>query len=292
MELQWPLIIFTTFISWSAGIFGAQAYFKMRGRAEDKPQLIALIASVVVLAVGGVAVLLHLARPLHIFNGFGNPTSGITQELIAIIVLFIFMVVYFALLRRNGAEKIPSWLCVVVLIVGVVLVCVMGHSYMMPSRPAWDSVFQPLSLVGCGIGAGVATMAVVESIKSEVGEFTNKATLIALIVNAVILVVYIIALAVSAGSLTSVPYWFDPTSPTLDVTAAETFSVFSASGIGFTLGSVITAVAAVGAWFMGKRTGNYKVWGIVAVVLVLASAMLLRCLMYAMGITVYPFFSN
>ena len=33
MELQWPLILFTTLVAWSAGVFGTQAVLALRGEA-------------------------------------------------------------------------------------------------------------------------------------------------------------------------------------------------------------------------------------------------------------------
>ena len=38
MELQWPLILFTTLVAWSAGVFGTQAVLALRGEAP-KAQL-------------------------------------------------------------------------------------------------------------------------------------------------------------------------------------------------------------------------------------------------------------
>lgn len=80
MEMQWPLILFTLFMAWSAGVFGASAVLSL-ARTGRRVQMPALITSVVLLIVGGVAVFFHLEHWDRIFNGFGNPTSGITQEL-------------------------------------------------------------------------------------------------------------------------------------------------------------------------------------------------------------------
>lgn len=55
MELQWPLILFTTFISASAGLFAAQGCYALAGEGR-KAQLPALITSVVIMAIGGIAV--------------------------------------------------------------------------------------------------------------------------------------------------------------------------------------------------------------------------------------------
>ena len=91
MELQWPLILFTTLVAWSAGVFGTQAVLALRGEAP-KAQLSCWITAAVLLAAGGIAVFFHLEHFERIFNGFGHLTSGITQELIAIVVLAVALV--------------------------------------------------------------------------------------------------------------------------------------------------------------------------------------------------------
>ena len=80
----------------------------------------AWIAAAVLLAAGGIAVFFHLEHWERIFNGFGHLTSGITQELIAIVVLAVVAVAYLVYLRRpsDGAQRAgvavlarPSPLC-------------------------------------------------------------------------------------------------------------------------------------------------------------------------------------
>ena len=145
--------------------------------------------------VGGIAVFFHLEHWERIFNGFGHLTSGITQELIAIIVLFVAMVVYFVYLRRGGDDaKVPTWLAAVGLVLAVVLVAVMGHSYMMASLPAWDSVLQIGSLLGAACGFGPATMAVLCAVKDESLDYTAKVNVIGQIVNVVLVVAYLVAM--------------------------------------------------------------------------------------------------
>ena len=103
MELQWPLILFTTFVAWSAGLFGAQGAAALAGEGR-RAQMPALIGSAALLAVGGIAVFFHLEHWERIFNGFGNPTSGITQELACIVVVGVLMVVAFVMLRRGAGD--------------------------------------------------------------------------------------------------------------------------------------------------------------------------------------------
>ena len=38
MELQWPLILFTTLVAWSAGLFGTQALMAVFGVGKKAPK--------------------------------------------------------------------------------------------------------------------------------------------------------------------------------------------------------------------------------------------------------------
>ncbi|MFR5091400.1 MAG: hypothetical protein ACLTDR_04645 [Adlercreutzia equolifaciens] len=55
MELQWPLILFTTLLAWAAGLFAAQCVWALRGKG-GRAQMPALITSAALLVVGGIAV--------------------------------------------------------------------------------------------------------------------------------------------------------------------------------------------------------------------------------------------
>lgn len=288
MELQWPLILFTTFIAWSAGLFGAQGCYAIADKGR-KAQMPALIASVVLMAIGGIAVFFHLEHWERIFNGFGHITSGITQELIFIVVMFVVMVVYFAMLRRTpDDEKLPSWIGIAAIASAVVLVGVMGHSYMMAARPAWDSVLQVLSLIGAGVALGAGTMAVLTG--DEEAEFNGKINVIAQIVGAACIVIYVVAMAMASGAFTNVPFWFDPTSPSRDVANNVLTSPFAGEALVPTVVAIIGAIAAAVAGFLGKKQGNWKLWGAVAVAGIVIASICLRVAMYLMGGSVYPFF--
>ena len=201
MELQWPLILFTTLLAWAAGLFAARCVWALRGKGA-RAQMPALITSAVLLVVGGIAVFFHLEHWERIFNGFGHMTSGITQELIAIVVLAVVMVVYFVYLRRGGDEaKVPTWLSIVGIVVAAILVIVMGHSYMMASLPAWDSLLQIASLLGAACGFGPATMALICAVRDEASDLDAKANLIGQAVNVVLVVAYLVAMQATVGRL-------------------------------------------------------------------------------------------
>ena len=290
MELQWPLILFTTLLAWAAGLFAAQCVWALRGRGA-KAQMPALIGSVALLAVGGIAVVFHLEHWERIFNGFGHMTSGITQELIAIVVLFVVMVVYFVYLRRSGDEaKVPTWLAVAGIVMAVVLVVVMGHSYMMASLPAWDSVLQIGSLLGAAAAFGPATMAVICAVRDEASDLDAKANLIGQCANVVLVVAYLVAMQATAGAYTAVEFWFDPTSPTLDITPDGSTAPFAGASMGAAVTAIIAAVAGAASAFVGKAKGDWKLWGIVGAACVLVSALALRAVFYMTGVSIYPFF--
>lgn len=290
MELQWPLILFTTLLAWAAGLFAAQCVWALRG-AGKRAQLPALIASAALLAVGGIAVFFHLEHWERIFNGFGHMTSGITQELIAIIVLAVVMVVYFVYLRRGGDEaQVPAWLAGIGIAVAAVLVCVMGHSYMMASLPAWDSLLQIGSLLGAAVGFGPATMAVICAARDDEADFTAQANLIAQCVNVVLVVAYLVAMQAAAGSYTAVEFWFDPTSPTMDITPDGSTAPFAGASMAWSVVAIAAAVAGAASAFAGKAKGDWKLWGAIGAACVLVSALCLRVVFYMTGVSIYPFF--
>ena len=92
----------------------------------------------------------HLQHWERIFNGFGHITSGITQELICDrgVRRDRRGVLRAALASPTTAAQLPKWMAWVAIAISVVLAAVCAHCYMMPARPAWDSVLEVLSIVG------------------------------------------------------------------------------------------------------------------------------------------------
>lgn len=290
MELQWPLIIFTSLLAWSAGLFATQAVYALRGEAA-KSQMAALITSAALMVVGGVAVFLHLQHWERIFNGFGHLTSGITQELIAVVAMAAVMVVYFAFLRRRGQEGgVPKWLAILAIACAVILCAVMAHSYMMASRPAWNSVLQILSIIGAACAFGPATMAFIDSRANAEGTALDGIlNLGGTAINAVTTVAYLAAMSFTGSAVSKVDFYFDPVGPTRGLSDATSLTPFGGDALVFTLLAILCAVAAVVCAFMGKKQGNWKIWGIAIMILTLVAAVCLRVVFYQMGVSVYPY---
>lgn len=286
MEIQIPLVLFTSFLAWSVGAFVTQCVLSLKGEGKQL-QIVVLLASVVLLAIGGIAVTFHLTHILNLFNGFGHITSGITQELIGIVALVVVMVLYFLMARRSEDGSMPAWLAVVGIVVSIILLVAMGHSYMMAARPAWDSVLQLLSLFGGACVLGPATVAVIAAIRGEDAPSLGVLNVAGSVVNAVLTAAYLVAMGAASTTLQAFSYYFDPTHPNYAIKSAADVSLFSSDCAGFTIVTIVGLVVAVAAAVLGKKSGNWKTWGAVVVVAGLACVVALRIAMYIMGATYF-----
>ena len=289
MELQWPLILFTTFVAWSAGLFGTQALLATGGHAK-RSQLPAWVASAALLAVGGVAVFFHLEHWERIFNGFGHLTSGITQEFVAIVVLAVVAIAYLAAMRRSDdGATVPKWLCWVAVAVCVILVAAMAHSYTMAARPAWDSVLWILYVLGNACALGPCTMALIMALRGDDLAPVGLPALAGAALAAAAAVAFAAFLQASGGSFAEVGYYFDPTRPTAGM--ADAASAVAAQAPLLWIGAVaVGGILPLAAAFMGRRSGSWRLWGPVAIVCALIGAVCLRVVFYELGLSVFMFY--
>ena len=299
MELQWPLIIFTTLVAWSAGLFGTQALMAVFGVGK-KAQVPAWVCSAVLLAAGGIAVFFHLEHWERIFNGFGHLTSGITQELIAIVVLAVVAVAYLVLMRKSDdGASVPKWLAWVAVALSVVLVAVMAHSYTMAARPAWDSVLWILYVLGNACVLGPATFLLVLAAggpgdqpadrAADAGAPAGRTALAGAAINALATLAFAAFLQLSAGSFADVGLYFDPTHPTKAM--ADAAATVASQAPLLWLGAVaVGAFVPLAAAFMGRRTGSWKLWAPAAIIAALVGAVCMRVVFYNLGLSVFMFY--
>ncbi|EGC90321.1 hypothetical protein HMPREF9458_00080 [Eggerthella lenta 1_1_60AFAA] len=299
MELQWPLILFTTLVAWSAGLFGTQALMAVFGVGK-RAQVPAWVASAVLLAAGGIAVFFHLEHWERIFNGFGHLTSGITQELIAIVVLAVVAVAYLVLMRKSDdGASVPKWLAWVAVALSVVLVAVMAHSYTMAARPAWDSVLWILYVLGNACVLGPATFLLVLAAggpgdqpadrAADAGAPAGRTALAGAALNALAALAFAIFLQLSAGSFADVGLYFDPTHPTKAM--ADAAATVASQAPLLWLGAVaVGAFVPLAAAFMGRRTGSWKLWAPAAIIAALVGAVCMRVVFYNLGLSVFMFY--
>ena len=295
MELQWPLIIFTTLLAWACGVFAAQGALALKGEGKEI-QLPALIASVVLLAVSGIAVFFHLQHWERIFNGFGHITSGITQELIAIVVFAVIAVVYFAMLRKSeDGGTVPQWLAVAAIAISVALAVVSAHSYMMAARPAWDTAAWPLAMLLAGGAAGALTVMAMLAAKGGESALGGLAAVVLAAASAVASVAMVAVWQASAGSFADVGYHFDPTTPTSPLVdaAAETNVLSGELAPLVWLGVIVVgALAPLACAILAQRKGG-KSWlalGAAGAACAVVGAVCLRVVFYELGLSVFMFY--
>lgn len=289
MELQLPLILFSLFISWSAGLYATQSIYALRSDGRSN-QMASVVVSFALMVIGGVSVFFHLEHWERIFNGFGHITSGITQELIAIVVLFVCMVIAFFILRKPEG-RMPKWLAAVNIVVAVVLVFVMGHSYMMASRPTWDSLLQVLSLLGNACVLGPATFLLLR--KPEEGPSNDKlGDLLALAgsaVNLVTTVVFVVAMSVAGGAFSQVDRYFDGIHAAEKVLEASSYSPFGASAA-MTVVAIAAALCAVVFAYLMRKREDKKPFVAIALACGVISATALRMVMFATGGSIFMYY--
>ncbi len=286
MELQWPLILFSTFLAWSAGLFATQSAAALRG-VGAKAQLPALITSLALMAIGGIAVFFHLQHWERIFNGFGHLTSGITQELIGVVLMFVMMVVLFVFVRRG--TKVPAWVCIVSIVVAAALVMVAGHSYMMAARPTWNSALQVLSLVGAALPMGVGTFALICDAVGDEGDSskTGAASLVACGVNCVTTIAFVDAMAAGTSGIRSYGFYFQTNHPNSTVLTAADYSPFAGDALLVTVGAIVLALVAMVFALFGKKKGDWRTWGAAIALCAVAGAIALRAAFFMTGASVF-----
>jgi len=297
MELQYELMVFTLFMCLAAGIFLVQGVLAFLDTGK-KVQVPALIVSVVALGIGGIGSFLHLQHVDRIFNGFGNLTSGITQELIAIVVFVIALIVYFIMIRRSGEGRVARWVSIMAIVVSAILIVVVALSYMMAARPAWNTFLLPVMFLANGFFFGSLCVACLSGFvkDDEGGSFSAKLSWIAGIVAAVVTAAYTVFLATLSSAFTDVGHYFDPTQPTKpmeDVSSAFT-SIFTGDlALLFWVGVVLIGlvVAIVLAFLSTKKEGmTLAAFAGGALICALIGGFCFRVIFYSLGFSVFLFY--
>ena len=226
MEREWPLILFTLFVCASSGTLLMQGVLTLRGKGK-KMQLGSLLTSLILLIIGGIAVFMHLQHWERMFNGFGHITSGITQEVIGVVLMAIAIVLFFMFMRRSENGMAPKWTSIASVIVPIFMVFIMAHSYNMPARISWDTfMLEVFYLVNMVLMGSLISLVVAYASKSFDGRpLLVKTAFVAAIVQIVVVVVYAALLNASAGMFADPGYYFDPTLP--DVAMTDPASVMA-----------------------------------------------------------------
>ncbi len=291
METQWPLIFFTLLTTFSAGVIGLLGLYVVLGKAQ-KSAFVAAIVALAALAIGGIASFTHLHHWDRLFNGFGSITSGITQELIGIVVLFVVSVMILVMSRRG---KLPQWLGVVALVVGVAMVFVTANSYYMSARPLWATPLLFVFYYAGAIASGAAAMWLISALtKAEDDEQTLGARSTA--IGGVLFVIALVAYGAFSGTVQfpSVGYYFDPTRPTNDMlyTDVQGLNLFVGPLAAYfwaalLCGGVLVAGVGLAKW---KSPKGSLAFASLALLGVFAGGVIYRVVLYLVGYSIFIFY--
>ena len=293
MEVQWPVILFTFLSCLAAGIFFVLGVLNLAGKGK-KMQIVSLVSALICAVAAAVCVLGRLQHVERIFNGFGNLTSGVTIELISIIVFAVVLVLYFLMMRRDESGMAPKWCGVVAMLVSLALPIA-------AAVPAWETPLMPAYyLVNMMLLGGLAALIIAAAVKEEDSAVVKYCSLVSLVGAAGCLVVTLIYAATVAGtvstqsaySMSSAYYGTTTAAATTTqgatIMAGEHSVLFWAGNV--VVGCIVPLVlAALG--LLGKTSGRGAVFGAFAVALVCAGvgSLVWRCLIYtvAQGVTTY-----
>ena len=161
-KIQWPLVLF----SMLAGCGGCCFAFAGVAGALGESTTVTLWAtgiSLVLVVVGAVCSMMHLATPRHAFAAVTHllSFSGISVELIMLGVVSALMVAYGAACLWFDNELVRLVLGMAGALAGVVLAFVTGHGYHISSKPTWNTKKLPLAYTGTALVAGGFLYAVV-----------------------------------------------------------------------------------------------------------------------------------
>lgn len=302
MGVQWPVILFTFFSCLAAGIFLVLGVLNVSGRGK-KMQGVSLVSSVVFALVAAVCVLGRLQHVERIFNGFGNLASGVTVELIALIVFVVVVVLYFLMMRREESGMAPKWCGVVAIVVGFALPIAACRSYAMAAVPAWETPLLPAYyLVNMLLLGGLAGLIIASAVKEDDSAVVKVCSGVSLIGAVGCLIVTLVYAATVAGTVStqstysmSSAYYGATTAATTTTTtlgstimAGEDAALFWAGNV--VVGCVLPLVVTV-CGLLGKLARRGAVLGAASGALICAvvGSLVWRCLLYtvAQGVTTY-----
>ena len=155
MTIQWSLVLFTVLAGCGAWLFACVAIDEFRGAAA-KVRVPASVAAVVLLAVGGIASATHLSHVDRMMAALAHPAPGIFLEALLLGLLAVCAIVYAVLVARRAGAGVRKAVAVAGIVLAVALSFACGSSYMMSSRPVWNTVALPLAYLGTAAASGTA----------------------------------------------------------------------------------------------------------------------------------------
>ena len=291
MATQWPLVIFTLCLCLAGGLLFMQSIMAILGKGSVKFQKLASWTTVVVIVLGGIAVFFHLQHWERIFNGFGHITSGITHELIMVVLVMVVLLIFILQLRKG---EIAKWAAYLGLVMAALLVFVTANSYNMAARPVWNTFAWYLFIFADAYLMGALAAWLLSAVAGDDCKFAGFQSLIAGVAKAAAVAIYT---AVIGGiKFASVGHYFDPTQPTKAVVDTGSYISRMLSGdlaLTFWAGVVIIGILIpliVAFLKKGVEAKDASLWAGIAVCAAVIGAICFRVIFFALGSSVFLFY--
>ena len=199
MSVQWSLVFFTLFIGLGTGVYVAGVAITEWWRKAREMRITGAVTALVFLVLGGIASVLHLGHPERIFGALGHPTSGIFVESLLIGLTALASIAYIIAIEKAASEKVCRVIASVGVVFAVLLAFAVGSTYVLSSRPAWDTPILPLLYLASAAAMGCFAIRILmkRMMDTVVKTQMDWMALIALVVEAVLLFAYLVHLAVA-----------------------------------------------------------------------------------------------
>lgn len=266
MTIQWSLVLFTVLSGCGAWLFACTAADEFRGGAAKRVRIPACIGAIALLVVGGIASATHLSHVDRMMAVLAHPTAGIFLEALLLGLLAVCIAAYALLVKREASPTARKALAATGIVLAAAFSFACGVSYMMSSRPVWNTVALPLAYLGTAMASGTALYLVLcAAFKVDDGDVRGAARYAA-VGGAVALVLglaYGVASGIAFGEQAAL-FW---AAVVLCGSAAPTACGVLAArkpGSALALGAVGLAGALVGSialraamWLVGVAVANY-----------------------------------
>ena len=201
MTIQWSLVLFTALTGIGGWTFVCVAADEFLGRAKAAAFPAAVVAFALS-AVGGLASVTHLSHPDRIMGALGHPTSGIFTEAVLVGCVCVFVAIYLVMLKRGASDGARKAVAVIGAVFGVLISFMAGESYLMSSRPNWDTQLLPLGYMLTAMPGGIACYLAVAAAKAKEAKLDQyaKALLVAGVLGVLGTVAFAVAQSQSGGT--------------------------------------------------------------------------------------------
>ena len=273
-----PLATFSTLASIGAGAFITLALAFLSGalkKSQEKYKKIdrLTIIPLLLVGIGFIAAMFHLATPLNALNAFnGIGRSPLTNEVVVGLVFIVVAGLYWivGLTGKMGAGLRKVWLLIIA-ILAIVFAIFIGIAYMIPTIPTWNTPFATVSILGyCLLGGALFGLLVLQVAgalkKASAGSF--RAWLIILgLIGVAAAIIGLVGQFMIAGGIEAASHQVEAALPWL-----------IGSIIGLALALIIAAVSVIGKPNVGVIT--------LGCLVALCAVFVGRLVFYALYITV------